>query len=97
MPTFRVDDLVRIVSNSSYHPHINLAGGVGYISEIRQEGAYVHTLKLNGEESGCGSLEFSCLDLCTDPRWVEAYKIRMEALRKLMAEYGITDNPPPLK
>lgn len=102
MATFKVNDLVRIVKQtSSINAHIPSIGLKGFIEEIVGDIAQFVELREDGL-GGSGGIPLDCLQLANDDaalitlkqnrdakmaQLIEAYKHRAEKVRKLKREY----------
>lgn len=70
----KINDVCKIVRQPD-NQIIQLLGGVGFIEETSGEVASFYKLRLDGTLDGCGAVPLDCLELVTDPSWIEAKRV----------------------
>ena len=84
---FKEGDVVRIFKQPEGH-HVHLQGKVGVIGELGSNRILFEELKLDGGYGGSGGVSKSCIELVTDPKWINA---RDERERKMSERIAAMD------
>ena len=82
--SFEIDSIVRIIKQPDHVP-ADVEGRVGYVSELREGEAYVHTLSLEPKKlGGAGWIPFDHLVLELGEEWARARERVDGEMSKLM-------------
>ena len=88
MKEFKTGDVVKIVKQPE-NQIVNLVGERAVVEEIicskehpELAIANVNSMKINGYHAGWGSVSIDCLEMETDPAWLEAAKVYPAYLEK---------------